>query len=197
MTCTIDLQILQGKTFEFAFRWADPIKLYKPITGATATAPVVLTVPGHGLSDGWPFEVQSVKTPPELNTQPGQFYLAKVLTPDSLELNDVNGIGFKAFGGAGTIVFYTPADLTGLAARFAIRRTPGDADALLTGSTTDGRVVIDIPTSTISIVIGADVTATLDWNKALYDLELYDPADLTVVYPVASGRVTVTAEVAK
>lgn len=197
MSCSMDLRIDQGKTFEFAFRWAEPDLIYKPIGGISLEAPVNLLVPAHGLSDGWPFQIASVKQPQELNSCDGSFYLAKVIDVDNLELNGVNGLDMKPYINSGTIVYYTPGDLTGLEGRFAFRRTVNDTDAVLTGDTSDGRVPIDVTTSTVSIYIGADITGELSAFRGVYDLELFDPNNDALVYKVASGRVTVAAEVTK
>ena len=79
MAPEIPITIQRGKTFEFGFLYAEDELLYLQIVGMPSKAPVRLTVPGHGVPDGWPVQVTCVKAPAELNTPDDESRLAKVV----------------------------------------------------------------------------------------------------------------------
>lgn len=193
MTCSIPLAIAKGETFEYAFRIATPTPVLKPITGISRTAPATLTVPGHGLTDAWPFRIEGVTAPADLNSpasDPTQAYLARVADPDTLTLPDINGLGFKAFTGTAAVIRYLAAeDLTGLAARLVVRKSAGGAvaDTFLSG---DGQLSVDVATATVAINLSAVATAALTWTQGVYDLQLFDSLNPATVIGIASGRIT-------
>lgn len=78
----IDLTITRGKTFEFGYLYADDEVRQVLITGMPSQVPLRLTVPGHGLPDGWPFWVSCVKSPVELNTSVESGDAAEVMGAD-------------------------------------------------------------------------------------------------------------------
>lgn len=64
----LNLTIQQGRTYACLVRWGQKDSLiYKPITAIAQTAPARLTVPGHGLTDGWSVAVTNVKGMTEIN----------------------------------------------------------------------------------------------------------------------------------
>ncbi len=71
----------------------------KAITGATSTNPVVLTVNAHGYSDGEEVFISGVGGMTQIN---GQFYKVAGATPNSFELQGVDGTGFDAYTSGGT-----------------------------------------------------------------------------------------------
>ena len=60
MASTKDLTIQQGRTFSLALRWESPPVVYRPITAIAQTAPARLTVPAHGVPDGWRVAITNV-----------------------------------------------------------------------------------------------------------------------------------------
>ncbi len=75
----------------------------------------------------------------------------------------------------------TAKDLTGYSARMQVRATPESSTVLLEASTANGRISINAPGGIVTITVGADITAPLNWNVAYYDLEIFtaDPANVT------------------
>lgn len=83
-----------------------------------------------------------------------------------------------------------PHDLTGYALEGKVRLA---ADAARVWATFD--VTIDDPAAgEATVTLGRDVTATLDPDVYVYDLELYDLEDR---WTVASGTLTVEADVTR
>ena len=61
----INLCIQQGKTLEFALRYAESRYSYCDIAAVLSLAPLRLALPSHGIPDGWPITIQCVKRPAE------------------------------------------------------------------------------------------------------------------------------------
>ena len=199
MAATKDLTISQGRTFSLALRWESPPVVYKPITAITQTAPVRLTVPAHGLPDGWRVAVTNVKGMTEINAEANKltsrdYHQATVVDANTIEINDINAAGFKAYTSGGYIQYGTPVDLTGFTARMAIKNKVGGTE-LMTLTTENDRIAIDASAKVISLTIEAEDTEPLTWTTGVYDLEMVSGATPAVVTALLSGRVTVTKEV--
>lgn len=194
----IDITITRGKTFEFGFLYADDELVYKPITAMPSTAPVRLTIEGHGIPDGWPVQVQCVKAPAELNSADGEDYLVKVIDVDTIELNSVNAHCWKAFSGSGLVVFPKPVDLTGWACRAQVRDKVGGTVLFSWHSdpleNPDGEAVVDVALSAFFLKVDAATAAGLEWKRGKYDAEAIAPGG--EVYPLTIiSDVTVQDEV--
>lgn len=194
----VDLTIARGKTFEYSFLYADDTLVYRPITAMPSKAPVRLTVPAHGVPDGWPVDVRGA-TPSELNTVDGaEPRFARVVDADTLEFNALDGSGFRAFSAGGNVIYRKPADLTGWSARAAVRDKPGGVLLLrwdsnpLSGA--EGLIVLDAARAAFVLQLGAVVTAALPWSTGVWELEAVDPQG-RVYGVVGISRVNVTNEV--
>lgn len=202
MADTKDLQLVQGKTFSLVLRWETEPCVYKPITGIQQTAPVRLTVIGHGVPDGWRCAATNVKGMTEINAEANavkdrDFNPVTVIDPDTLEINAINAAGFKAYVSGGYLQFNTPVDLTGYTARMQIKDKVGGT---VLASTEAGdtplnilSVALDTAKSTITLTVSATATAALIWTKGVYELEMVSSTG--VVTTILSGKVTVAKEV--
>ena len=85
-----------------------------------------------------------------------------------------------------------PIDLAGLDARMQIRERDNSLTAEMELTTSNGRLTIIPGDGQINIVLTALETETLTINNGVYDLELYDSADLDVVDTILEGAVTIT-----
>lgn len=198
MAPEIDMIITRGKTFEFAFLYADEELGYLPITGMPSKAPCRLTVVGHGLPDGWPAQVKCVKAPAELNSAEGEDYFIKVVDADTIELNTVNAHCWKAFSGTGLLVCRKPVDLTGWACRAQVRDKVGGAVLFSwhsdPGENPDGEAEVDVAASAFVLKIDAATAAALEWKRGIYDAEIIAPTG--EVFPlVGISQVVVEDEV--
>lgn len=201
MAPVIDITITRGKTYEYGYLYADESLTYKPITAMPSTAPVQLTVTDHGLPDGWLTQVQCVKAPVELNSDPDgdePYYYPRVIDENTIELNGFNAHCLKAFSGSGLIIFPTPVDLTGWSCRAQIRDRVG-GEILFSWSSDaavlpDGLIVVDTNLSAFIFNIDAVSTAALSFKSGVYDAEAIAPGG--EVYPlVAISSVVVADEV--
>ena len=179
MAPEISLIITRGKTFEFGFLYAEDELLYLPIVGMPSKAPVRLTVPGHGVPDGWPVQVTCVKAPAELNTPDDESQLAKVVDANTIELNALNAHCWKAFSGSGVLVLNKPMDLTGWHCRAQVRDRVG-GEVLFTwhsdpAESPDGEIEVDLAHSAFVLKMDAATAAALEWKRGKYDVEAIAP----------------------
>ncbi len=192
----IALSVARGKTFEFAFLYAEESLVYKPILAVASLAPLRLTVPNHGLPSQWPVRISGVSAPVEMN-QTDLIY-ATAIDPDTVELNTVDGSGWAAFEVSGNLVFNKPVDLTGWSARAAAKDRVGGTLLLSWHSnpaeTPDGVIEVDEARSAFVVTLSANKTAALDWQKGVWELEAIDPQN-KVWSVVAVSRITVIGEV--
>jgi hypothetical protein len=196
-----NLTIVKGKTFSQKVRWESAPILYKPITGITQTAPVTITCNNHVVPDGWRVAIVSVKGMTEINassTPPKDkdYYEATVKSVSSIELNEINAAQYSAYVSGGYIQYNTPVDLTGYTARMSIKdsATPkAGAAELLRLDTTNGGIVVNNTTKTITLNITATATAALTFTKGFYDVEMVSVTG--EVFLLMSGTVTVQSEI--
>jgi hypothetical protein len=170
----------QGDTFRKVIRWEQPPYVYTPITDILQQAPVRITAPAHGLTQGWRSAVVSVQGMDEINARhlppwDSEMYPVTVIDDDTVDLNLVNTSEFSPYASGGYLQFWTPVDLTGFTARMQIR-DPATFDLLWEMTSEDGGIVIDVDAKTISLYIAAANMQTFDWTFAMYDLEMISPA---------------------
>lgn len=197
MADTKDLAVQQGKTFSMVLRWESEPVIYRPITAIQQTAPVRMMVDTTGLPDGWRCAVTNVKGMTEINAEANNlkdkdFKPVKVVDANTLEINEVNAAGFKAYASGGILQFNTPVVLTGYTARLAIKDKVGGT-VLHSLTTENTGIVINTSANTITLAISATDTAAFAWKKAVYDLEMVSASG--VVTALISGSITVSKEV--
>ncbi len=201
------LSIVQGTTYRQTVRWGVGPIIYKPITAIAAEAPARITCVGHGVPQGWPVAVTSVKgmkeinaahNPPKADEDPykSDYKQATIVDPDTIVLNLVNAASFSAYQSGGYVQYYTPVPLAGYIARMVIRDKRGSANSteIIRLTTETGGIVINDTDKTITFTLTADQTADLTITKGVFDLELEAP-DGTVT-AIMSGVVSVSKEVA-
>ena len=193
-----DLEFKQGKTYLHEIRVEEKPVIYKDITGITNTAPVRLTVPAHGLVNGWPAAVTNVKGMVEINAEAnnvkeGDYHPATVVSPDVIEFNDINAAGFKQYVSGGVLQYNTPTDLSNCLARLFVKDKVGGTE-LFRLDDQNGRIVLNNTSKTVTLNVSASDTALMSFKKGVYELELETPAG--EVFLVMSGAVTVTKEIA-
>lgn len=205
MSCqTQDLTILQGKTFSRVVRWETLPLVYKTITAITKAGPVAITATGHGMPDGWRAAVQSAGGMRQINAKhtpliDTDFHQATVPDANTLTFNDTNSGSYTAYTSGGSLVYYSPVDLSGFTARMMIRATV-DATATLVSLVSGvaaplSGITLDNTLKTITLLISATDTAALTFSTGVYDLELVSSSG--VVTQLLSGSVTVTDEVTR
>lgn len=193
-----NLVVEQGRTFQRAVRWETTPIVYKAITAIAQTAPATLTVPTHGIPDGWLAAVIDVKGMTEINagnTPPkdSDFMRTTVVDANTVQFNEISSASFKPYRSGGFVMYYTPVSITGYVARMTLRdKIGGEALHTMTSSPANG-ITLDASGRTISLTIPAVTTAAFTWTKGVYDLELESPGG--VVTALLYGSISVTKEV--
>lgn len=187
---TKDYTITRGETFNRTVRWGAGNTVFKPVSSVTPGAPCALNVPGHGLTDGWPFSVSGVTGTTDLNGGP---YQATVVDPDNLQISDLDGSSFRPYKSGGVVSYNAPVDLTRMTARLDIRRRLSDPAPLVELTTENGGISLDPVLNTINFTLTSDQTTALAaaTTTGVYALYLYAG---TVATPLLSGNITLVTE---
>lgn len=192
----LTLNVFQGKTYSRALRWAEYERTAIAITAITQGFPPIVSAAAHGLPAGWPAYVQSVKGMTQVNR--AKPYRTSVVDANSVKLVNIDSSEFDAYTSGGFLVFNTPKNLAGYSARMHIR-PDWKSQSLLLGITdvanaNGSQIIIDNVDKKITIQLGADDTAALDWaagQGAVFDLEMVSGAN---VYCPAWGYVNLKKE---
>jgi hypothetical protein len=199
-----DIVIDQGRTFSQLVRWETTPVIYRAIEAISQTAPVRLTVPGHGCPDGWRAAVTGVKGMPEINAEANRlserdYHTVTVIDADTLEFNEVDASTFRPYVSGGYLQYNTPVNLTGFSGRMQIKDRIG-GKVLASSEAADApldilRVTVEAAERAIRLTIPAAETEGISWRHGVYDLEMVSPDAEAVVTRLLSGRVIVRREV--
>ena len=168
----IDLDITRGETFKLVVQWETDPTIYKPITAISNTAPVRLTVTGHGMVEGRKAAVTNAIGLTELNATPNRIrerdrHAVTVIDADTIEFNDVDATGFGTYASGGILQYQTPGDLSAYTrARDSFKARAGVSNRLI--CTTGGTAGATKPTAagTDGTAVWAATTAaptTTEW----------------------------------
>ncbi|ENY9739613.1 hypothetical protein ACF57I_006559, partial [Pseudomonas aeruginosa] len=159
----------------------------RPITQIAPTAPVRLTIPGHGLPGTWLAWIDGVQGMSELNRARLRQLPHRVVSidDDTIEINLLSAVGLAPLGGQ--LIYQPPVDLTGAEVRMQIRAEPGGT-VLMTLALGSGLEIAGA--GTISREISASATAALMWSSAVYDLDVTYPDG--TVHRYYSGPISVS-----
>lgn len=99
-------------------------------------------------------------------------------------------IDFQYRTSAGVVI-----PLTSYTARMQARPTPSSAVTVMDATTTNGQLVVTGATGTVTLALTAAQSAALDFDRAVYDIEIVSPAG--VVTRLVQGTVTLSREVTR
>jgi hypothetical protein len=190
----INFKMYQGSTFDEVLRWESSRKIYKAITDITLAAPAVVTATAHGIPDGWRVKVTNVGGMKEINDTTN-YRVATLLTSSTIELNEINSLGYTTYTAGGVLEYNEPVDLAGFTARMQLRTKIDDADTIAEYTTVNGKLSINNTTKTINILVDATTTSEYTFSSAVYSLEMISGSG--VVTPLASGTITLIKEVTR
>ncbi len=144
----LDLPVTKGATLRKPLLLMQPVYTYRPITAIQQTAPLRLTVPAHGLPGDWPTWIEgSSWSALNRDKQREDPRVAKRVDADTVEYNEINGLGQRAQGGV--LVYQLPVDLTGCTAVLLIIPVAGPPIELTTENggleiTGPGRIMMEM-----------------------------------------------------
>jgi hypothetical protein len=91
----------------------------------------------------------------------------------------------------------TPINLTGYTAASQLRSLPNSPTAVLTLTTQNGGITITPLTGVVALKATAAQTMAIDEGNYVYDVEIYSPANPSVVTRLVQGQIIVSAEVTR
>lgn len=185
---TLDLVIVQGDDFTDEIIPTEDYFVWKTITAISRAAPVLVTSAAHGIVNNLPFTIESVGGMTEINTDQdtglcanGQpEYFASNITANTVEINDVNSLGFTVYTSGGVLKYKPAIDLTGYSARLKAKYDYNDTVAIIDASTVNGKLVINTTTKRIAFALSAAITSVYDFDRLVYDLELVSASGIVV-----------------
>lgn len=190
----LNFKIYQGATFNEVLRWESSVKVYAPITDITKSAPLVVTAPAHGVPVEWRVKFTNIAGMTDLNSD-STYHQVSATTSDTLTINSLNSLGFKAYTTGGVIEYNKPVDMSGYTARMQIRAKLDSPDTILELTTENSGIIINNTTKTVTLNISAAVTADLTFSTAVYSLEMVSSGGQ--VTPFVGGNLTLVKEVTR
>lgn len=200
MSSTYDITVRQGETFALVLKYAQPHLVAKAITAITKSGQAVVTAAAHGIPLNWQVWVAGVAGMTKINHSPEDIqaaldpYYGYYVDADTVRLN-LDTSRFGTYTSGGELLYHPPIDLTGFTARMHIRADVGDATPIHTMTTEDGGITLGGANGTIALAISAVDSAALDFDCAVYDLEIVSGGG--VVTTVISGEVSLVKEVTR
>lgn len=176
---TVNMRIEQGATFRDIRRWGVAPFVFKAISGATQTAPLVLQVADHAMPDGWYFAIEDVKGMLRINSRKnppavGDYVKGSVVSVDSIKVPSINALDFSAYESGGVIRYATPVDLSVYTNAVLTIHEKDDIDNVLAVRTLGDGIELDNVDKRIITSIEASATALLDWDcEAQYTYDLF------------------------
>lgn len=202
---TQDLYLQQGKTQPLVLRCETVPIVYKTISAIQKSAPIRMTLNNTtGLLDGWRVAVTGVK---DIDTEANKvkdkdYHAVTLIDATTIEINDINAVGFKTYASGGVLQFNTPLDLAGYDARLEIRNKKNGDTVLYTMTVTNKLIAIDNALKTVTLYFDAVPFSDLTWKKGYYELELFktitrDGQQVESVYSPLEGNVYLDVETTK
>ena len=190
----INFKVYQGSTFSEVLRWESSLKGYKTITGISNTAPVVITSTAHGIPVDWRIKLSNILGMTEMNL--GDTYqLVTGTTSNTLTINAINALSYRAYVSGGVIEYNLPVDLTGFTGRMQLRSDIDSTVVIAELTTANGGVSIDNTLKNITLMIPSGTTAAFNFITAVYNLELISSGGQVTSF--CEGYVTLTREVTR
>ena len=190
-----EILIQKGKTFSLVVRWETEPIVRKAITAISlATGAPRLTIPSHGITDGWNGALYGVEGMKQINDVGVQ--QLTVIDSNTIELNGVtpiddNGKMWSAYTSGGFVKFYTPKSLSGYTARMDIKDKIGGTVWASSEVADTPYDIIDIAlddvTKTITLTVDAVDTAALTAKKGVADLELVSAGGVVTKLKLTQG----------
>ena len=165
--------IEQGATFIKVVNWYGGGKVIREIDDVTVGCPTRVTVAAHGMPANYdtPVFISEVRGARSLNSDGA--VLATYVDANNFDV-EAHTRDEVYVADTGCVVYYAPKTLTSWIARMDIRENLDDTTTLVSLTSVGGDIVINTTTAQITITITATVTAALDFDEGVYDLELED-----------------------
>jgi hypothetical protein len=180
MSCSLQklsLCVRRGATVGVPIRLESSTWQYASISAIAQSAPVRITATAHGIPDGWRVAVMNVVGMTELNVggnPPKDHELRRVraVDADTVEINDVNAAGFRAYNSGGQLAWYAPHDLSAYeGARMQVRNKIGGT-LLAEFTTLAGTLEIDTSNASLWLKLTEAQSKALLFKSGVFDIEM-------------------------
>lgn len=195
------ISIRKGETVAIPLRIATSNLIYKSITAITRSAPVSITVPSHGATDGWPGAVIDVVGMREINAENNppvnsDFNPITVVDSNTVQFNGISSASFRAYASGGYLVYYEPLDLAMYSsARMSVKSSVDDDLEFLSFTTANSRLELDASTQTLWIRMTAEDGAEITQESGVFDIELVNASGDVKAVCSAYSEITFLPEV--
>lgn len=190
----INFTAYQGSTLREVLRWEGSKKAYTLITAISNTAPVVITAPGHGVPLEWRIKLTNIGGMVELNSTEA-YHQVTGITEDTITINSINSVSYRAYTTGGVVEFNTPISLTGYTARMQIRERLTSPTIIYELTTENGGITFNSTNNTIELNIPAEITTEFNFISSVYSLEV--ESSTGTVTTIASGNLNLVKEVTR
>lgn len=193
------LKLQAGATNTLVIRWEDADHLlYKQVTAVVSQIPLRLTVPGHGIPDGWSAGFIgfsgvnfNAKTMPP---RPVDMREVTVIDANTIEFNDLVLATVPGITSA-RLVMYAPRELAGYTARMQVRASANSEVALLSLTSPLDGIIVDAATYKTTVTVKPSDTENVTWFNGVYDVEFVSGSGDVV--RVLQGDVVLEKEVTR
>lgn len=160
-----------GVTYRQPFLMLQGLYETKRVTEIKRGMPTLVTVPAHGLNDGWPAWLEATGGCSGLShPRTAQPFYADVVDQDTLRFANANTTGQQAPQLA-LLIYSPPEDLSGVvSAEFEIYSTP-DRELIDSFRSTNDEVEVE-PAGIVRLHLSAERTAALAWSRGRFRLLL-------------------------
>lgn len=173
---------------------------FASITAMSQTAPLQITAPGHGLSEGWRAWVMNAGGMGELNSawnnlKESGAYRVSVLDVDNVEFPDVNSSGFRVYTSGGQLAYRTPLDLSQFtSARMDVKSRP-NSTPIVSFNTAAGTLQLDAAANVLWLILPTAVTGVLAAATRFFDIELVKASGDVVAACSANSKLIILPEI--
>lgn len=195
------ISIRKGETVAIPLRIATSTLTYKAITAITRSAPVSITSPSHGATDGWEAAVMDVVGMREINAEnnppaENEFRPVTVVDANTVQFNGLSSASFRAYTSGGYLVYYEPLDLSGYSsARMSVKSSVDDEVEFLSFTTANSRLELDSGTQTLWVRMTDTDSAAITQDEGVFDIELVDGSGNVKAVCSADSEITFLPEV--
>lgn len=177
---TANIRVARGAMYGDVRRWGSLPYVYKPITGASNSAPLVLTVEGHEMPDGWPFVIEDVKGMLRINARKNppadaDYVRATVNDANHVAVNSINSLDFSPYESGGVIRYATPVDLSQYTDARCVIHATDDPDTVFVTLTLGDGIEFDNANKKITLTISSARTAAITDDCAEYHFDVISP----------------------
>jgi hypothetical protein len=117
-SCNSALRARKGVSFLRTWRWGSEPLIYKAVSAVTSLTPLTMTVPAHGVPDGWSVALAEIGGLDSVNAKqwpPGEsdYYGATAVDANTLLLDTVDAArAGESFTSGGKVAYASPVDLS-------------------------------------------------------------------------------------